>query len=73
MFVVSERITARGGRRGTTEHTDQFQLMREADVGLEAAARRPGGVLVPVRDYNTLTHLDRVVGTPTPTSATSSC
>ena len=29
---------------------------------------RPGGVLVPVRDYNTLTHLDwALCTTPTPT------
>ena len=55
------------------EHTDQFQLMREADVGLEQLHARPGGVLVPVRDYNTLSHLDRAVTTPTPSSATSSC
>jgi hypothetical protein len=35
--------------------------MREADVGLDQLHARPGCVLVPVRDYNTLKHLDRVV------------
>jgi len=43
------------------EHTDQFQLLREAEVGLEELRARPGCVLVPVRDYNTLAHLDWVV------------
>jgi amino acid transporter len=62
LFVVSERITSkRRSAAHTGEHTDQFQLLREADVGLEELHARPGGVLVPVRDYNTLTHLDRVV------------
>src|SRR5262249_516696 len=60
LFVASERSTARRRREGGV-HTDQFQLMRESDVGLDELRARPGGVLVPVRDYNTLAHLDRVV------------
>jgi len=60
VFVASERATARA-HAGHPEHTDQFQLLREADVGLAQLGARPGGVLVPVRDYNTLTHLDRVL------------
>ena len=35
--------------------------MRESDFGLDQLNARAGGVLVPVRDYNTLTHLDRVL------------
>jgi hypothetical protein len=35
--------------------------MREAEVGLEQLNARPGCVLVPVRDYNTLKHLDWAV------------
>jgi len=61
VFVVSEHTTARRRRLAGGQHTDQFQLMREADVGLDQLHARPGGVLVPVRDYNTLTHLDRAV------------
>ena len=61
IFVFSEHATARRRREAGGQHTDQFQLMREADVGLDQLHARPGGVLVPVRDYNTLTHLDRVV------------
>jgi len=66
VFVVSERVTAKRRRHAHEEHTDQFQLMREPDVGLEQLNARPGCVLVPVRDYNTLRHLDRAVtGTDT--------
>jgi amino acid transporter len=61
MFVASERATARKRRAGHDEHTDQFQLMRQPDVGAEALNARPGCMLVPVRDYNTLAHLDHVV------------
>src|SRR5580765_4554842 len=32
-FVISERVTAKRRRHAHAEHTDQFQLMREADVG----------------------------------------
>jgi hypothetical protein len=67
VFVTSERMTAkRNAAAHSGEHTDQFQLMRESDVGLTQLHARPGGVLVPVRDYNTLAHLERVVsGTDT--------
>src|SRR4030088_251088 len=62
-FVVSERAMHKrlSLAHAHGEHTDQFQLMRESDFGLEQLKARPGGVLVPVRDYNTLTHLDRTL------------
>jgi len=53
--------TARRRQHAHEEHTDQFQLMREADVGLDQLHARPDCVLVPVRDYNTLKHLDQAV------------
>jgi amino acid transporter len=62
VFVTSERAMHR--RRQAQhggEHTDQFQLAREAEVGPEQLHARPGCVLVPVRDYNTLTHLNWAV------------
>jgi amino acid transporter len=60
VFVVSERITAR--RRAAGEgRLDQFQLTQEAEVEVESLRAKPGGVLVPVRDYNTLSQLDWVV------------
>jgi amino acid transporter len=65
MFVVSERLTARQ-RAADQGKLDQFQLSREADVGVDALQARPGGVLVPVRDYNTLAQLDWAVGRTPP-------
>jgi hypothetical protein len=58
-FVLSERATA---RRRAADHTlDQFQLLPAPDVGLVEVSARPGGVLVPVRDPNTLAHLKWVL------------
>ena len=61
IFVVSERMTLKRHANAHEVHKDQFQLMREADVGLEQLHARPGCVLVPVRDYNTLKHLDQAL------------
>ena len=61
IFMVSERITARK-KAGGSGKLDQFQLTPEPEVGIEALHSRPGAVLVPVRDYNTLAQLDWVVG-----------
>jgi Amino acid permease len=58
-FVTSERAMIR--KRRADVHTDQFQLLREPEVGPAQVGTRPGGVLVPVRDYNTLAHLDWAV------------
>jgi amino acid transporter len=57
MFVLSERHNAK--RRGA-EHSglDQFQLLPADDLGLNDVSARAGNMLVPVRDYNTLAHLD---------------
>jgi amino acid transporter len=60
-FIVSERSMHRRRAAEHHEHIDQFQLLRESDFGLGELRARPGGVLVPVRDYNTLTHLDGVL------------
>jgi amino acid transporter len=55
-FVTSERATAR--RRALHDHTlDQFQLLPSPDIGLSEVAAKPGNVLIPVRDPNTLAHL----------------
>ena len=61
IFMVSERITARQKAVGSGK-LDQFQLTPEPEVGIDALHSRPGAVLVPVRDYNTLAQLDWVVG-----------
>ena len=65
VFLVSERMTARQREAGKGK-LDQFQLHAEPEVGIDNLHCRPGGVLVPVRDYNTLSQLDWAVGrTPT--------
>ena len=63
LFVVSERVVT---RRRAAGHTllDQFQLETGREIGVEALGVQPGGVLVPVRDYNTLSHLDWVLSQP---------
>jgi amino acid transporter len=61
IFMVSEQITARQKASGSGK-LDQFQLTAQPEVGIEALNSRPGAVLVPVRDYNTLAQLDWVVG-----------
>jgi amino acid transporter len=58
-FVATERSTAR--RRAHTSELDQFQLMPAEDIQEGVVDIQPGNVLVPVRDYNTLTHLGVVV------------
>jgi amino acid transporter len=62
-FVWSERVTTR--RRATQNiqgHAlDQFQLLSAPDPSLVDVRARPGCVLVPVRDPNTLTHLKWVL------------
>ncbi len=65
VFLVSERVTAR--RRAADKHKlDQFQLSQEAEVDVDALHAKPGGALVPVRDYNTLAQLDWVIGQTPP-------
>ena len=54
-FVASERRTAR--QRATSSELDQFQLVSASEISQDDVAVQPGNVLVPVRDYNTLTHL----------------
>jgi amino acid transporter len=55
-FVFSERQAHRRAQ-GHAQMLDQFQLLPAPDIGLDEVAARPGNVLVPVRDYNTLRHL----------------
>jgi amino acid transporter len=60
IFMVSERINQRKLDRSRAS-LDQFRLNYEQELNLEAVHARPGNVLVAVRDYNTLSHLDRVL------------
>jgi amino acid transporter len=59
LFVITERASAKHRREAHAQAgVDQFQLLPAQDLGLAEVAARPGNVLVPVRDYNTLAHLN---------------
>jgi len=62
-FVLSERATARRHQAQDAAHhaLDRFHLVPASDVGLELVSARPGNVLVPVRDPNSLAHLKWVL------------
>src|SRR4030095_14684427 len=57
LFVVSERINRRKLDL-TSSQLDRFQLQHSETVDQEVLGARPGNVLVAVRDYNTLSHLE---------------
>jgi hypothetical protein len=61
MFVVSERIVAKRRAAGGQTLLDHFQLETGKEIDNDSLGCRPGGVLVPVRDYNTLAHLDWIL------------
>ena len=59
VFILSERHNARRRSAAAADGgLDQFQLLPASDLGLADVSARPGNVLVPVRDYNTLAHLN---------------
>ena len=60
IFLVSERINQRRLDRSVAA-LDQFRLDYEQEVSLQSVGAREGGVLIGVRDYNTLSHLDHVL------------
>lgn len=61
VFTVSQRRNERFAAQRASG-LDQFQLLPAADLGLTEVAARPGNILVPVRDYNTLAHLNWALG-----------
>jgi amino acid transporter len=65
VFTISERINARKTDKSISG-LDQFNLNYEQDVTSQIIRARPGSVLVPVRDYNTMTHLERALETTNP-------
>ena len=58
IFTVSERYT-----RSKKSHSDteQFNLIHQQSITRESVGVKTGGVLVPVRDYNNLVHLIKVL------------
>ncbi len=63
MFVASERMVMRKRADGHTL-LDHFQLETGKEIGAETLGTTAGGILVPVRDYNTLQHLDWTLSQP---------
>lgn len=57
IFTVSERINLRRLDKSVAA-LDRFTLNYQPDVSLDTVHARPGSVLVAVRDYNTLAHLN---------------
>ncbi len=57
IFTVSERVNRRKHAEAEQQMKDHFQLLQRDNVDREAVGIRPGNILVPVRDYNTLNHL----------------
>ena len=63
-FFTYSQISERINRRKldlTLAPLDQFQLQHSETIDQEAVGARPGNVLVGVRDYNTLSHLEHVL------------
>jgi hypothetical protein len=60
IFTVSEAINKRK-IDATTAGLEQFNLDMRPEVGLDAVHARPGCVLVAVRDYSRMTHLQAVL------------
>ena len=57
VFMVSERVNQKKHAHAAREMKEHFQLLHEESVDRETVKARPGNVLVPVRDYNTMFHL----------------
>jgi amino acid transporter len=60
LFTISERINQKKLDR-TAALLDRFQLQQSETINQEVVGAKPGNVLVAVRDYNTLSHLQRVL------------
>jgi amino acid transporter len=62
VFTISERLNAKT-RRETKQGLEQFNLdvQPEVQVGAAAIHARPGSILVAVRDYSRMTHLQNVL------------
>jgi amino acid transporter len=60
IFTISERRNRRKADL-TLSKLDQFQLQHSEAIDLQAVGARPGNVLVAVRDYNTLSHLEHAL------------
>jgi amino acid transporter len=60
IFTISEHINQRKHDKASAS-LDQFNLAYDQDVNLDTIHVQPGNVLVTVRDYNTLSHLEHTL------------
>ena len=60
VFTISSHINARK-RKGRRSGLEEFNLDLRPDINAEAIHARPGCVLVAVRDYNHMSHLQNVL------------
>ena len=60
LFTVSEKINQRKQDR-TLAMLDRFQLQHNEMISQDTVGTRPGNILVAVRDYNTLSHLEHTL------------
>jgi amino acid transporter len=58
MFTISEKINRRKFAHAEEHMKEHFQLMQQETIDRKTVDVRPGNVLVTVRDYNTLNHLN---------------
>ena len=60
LFMISERINA-GKKKEQRSDLEKFNLDHQPEIGGETLRARPGCVLVAVRDYHRMWHLERVL------------
>ncbi|HYM00232.1 MAG TPA: APC family permease, partial [Blastocatellia bacterium] len=60
IFAISEKVNLRKASLAAAS-LDQFRLTYQQDIDVGVVRVRPGNVLVPVRDYHTLSHLGKVL------------
>jgi len=60
LFAISERVNA-SKKREQRSDLEKFNLIHQPEVSQETIHARPGCVLVAVRDYNRMLHLQRVL------------
>jgi hypothetical protein len=61
VFTVSERVNARKHKHVAGELIEKFNLEIQPQAATKAIHARPGCILVAVRDYSRLNHLQRVL------------
>ena len=60
LFTVSERVNARKSQH-EKKGLEQFNLVHQAEVTDQTIHARPGCILVAVRDYNNMSHLQTIL------------